>query len=312
MPGNRYASLHSPFLPVTLALFASVLLASCDGATLDAHTERSANQSPLAPNVRMQVSFDQREVTYSNVLPPGLVGDVSPVQTNAQSEGDRQTKGVMESYEVTRETRSYDEEGYLRRTYTYTDGHQGLNMPEAAYVDLKDQMPRRAEPNPVVTFKLEGGTMQYIREDGTVAASASVNPEHFQIDPAALDSLEALQESNASSGERAAQTRQRLQQRGVSLTRMSEHHVSFKTRSIEKGLSRIRRVVDLRTGKPIYLAYLREDGQPERIVLRTYGRYSEVPVMRREVAYEYGNKSGEWTVTSRTETTRTNISVRFN
>lgn len=298
---------------ITLALLALLLAVGCDSGSFipDTPPAESTNE-PLPPNIRLRISYDQRQVTYSSLLPPGLIGDIDRGRANLQVHGDIENRGVMESYEITHETISYDEEGYLTRTYTYTDGWQGLNMPEAVYNDLKDQMPRRAPKNPVVKFKLEGGTMQFIRKDGQIAASASVDPSVYRVDPATLDSLEALRRDTSQTEQRETQMRKRLQRRGLALKTLSAHHVAFETRSKERGLSSIRRVIDLRTGQPVYLVYRKDDGRPARTETRTYGRYSGVPVMTHEMSYEYGDKNGQWTVVSRTETMRNNISVQFN
>lgn len=309
MSSTRHAFSTSSGLLV-LILFASVLLAGCDSNKFDSGSPRSDDQPPLSPNVRMKISFDQAEVTYSNVLPPGVVGDVGGAQSNAQSKSDIQNKGVMESYEATHETWSYDKKGYLTRTYTHTDGWQGLNMPEASFNDLKAQMPRRAPKNPITKFKLEGGTIQFISKNGKVTASASVDPAEFRLAPPTLDSLEALQE-DTQTDQRTDQMRRRLQARGLALNTLSEHHVAFETQSEEKGLSNVRRVIDLRTGQPVYLAYYKENGRLARVKTRTYRRYTGVPVMRHETSYKYGIRDGRWTVVSRTETRRRNISVQF-
>jgi len=286
-----------------------LLLAGCDTPTTAPDTDGSSDQTALAPTVRMKVSYDETEVTFSSVLPPNVVGQVR--KSGIGSKQTLESKGVMESYQSIHETKTYDKEGYLTRTYTHTDGHARLNMPESAYEAFENRMPHRASKNPITRFKLEGGSIQLIRENGDVAAQGSVDPERFRMDPERLDSLEAMQQ-RASAEKRAERTRRRLNQRGLSLQSLSRYHVSFETKSKEKGLSTVRRVVDLRHGQPVYLVYKNEDGERVRVVTRAYGRYSGVPVMRHEVSYQYGPKDGGRAVVARTEVQRTDISVRFN
>ena len=287
----------------------TLLLASCDTTSIaPGGGDASSDQTSLAPNVRMKISYDETDVTFSSVLPPNVVGQVG--KSGIESKQTLESKGVMENYESIHETKTYDEEGYLTRTYTHTDGHARLNMPERAYEAFKNRMPHRASKNPVTTFKLDGGSIQLIRANGDVAAQGSVDPEQFRVDPGRIDSLEALQQ-RASVEKRVEQTRRRLNQRGLSLQSLSRYHVSFETKSKEKGLSTVRRVVDLRHGQPVYLVYKNEDGERVRVVTRAYGRYSGVPVMQREVSYQYGPKDGGRAVVARTEVRRTNISVQF-
>lgn len=285
-----------------------LVLSSCDSASTGPSDDGSSDQSQLAPNVRMKISYDETEASFSNVLPPNIVGQVK--KSGVGSKQSLESKGVLENYESIRETKTYDDEGYLTKTYTHIDGHARLNMPESAFEALKDQMPRRTQENPIVKFNLDGGSIQLIRENGDVAAQGSVDPERFRMDPELLDSLETLQ--NISTEEREERTRDRLNRMGVSLRSLSKHHVAFKTKSDENGLSTIRRVVDLRHGSPVYLVYRNTDGERIRVVTRVYGRYSGVPVMRREVSYQYGPKDDGRAVVGRTEIRRRNISVKFN
>ena len=298
----------SPWIGVAGICFL-LLLAGCDAPTTAPDVDASGDQTTLAPNVRMKISYDETEVTFSSVLPPSVVGQAG--KSGVASKQTFESKGVMESYQSIRETKTYDNEGYLTRTYTHTDGHARLNMPESAYEAFKNHMPHRASENPITRFKLGEGSIQLIRENGDVAAQGSVDPEQFRMDPERLDSLEAMQQ-RTSAEKRAERTRRRLNQRGLSLQSLSRYHVSFETKSKEKGLSTVRRVIDLRHGQPVYLVYKNEDGERVRVVTRAYGRYNGVPVMRHEVNYQYGPKDGGRAVVGRTEVQRTDISVRFN
>ncbi|NBC86482.1 MAG: hypothetical protein GVY25_09855 [Bacteroidetes bacterium] len=257
----------------------------------------------------MKISYDETETTFSTVLPPNVVGQVG--MSGRSSKQKLESKGILENHEAIHETKTYDQDGYLTRTYTHTDGHARLRLPEKDYEEFKDRMPNRATDSPIVKFKLEGSSIRLIRENGEVAAEGSVDPERFRMTPEQLDSLESMQQ-NASAEKRARRTRQRLKGMGVSLRSLSDYHVSFTTESKENGLSSVRRVIDLRTGQPVYIVYKNEDDERSRVITRVYGRYNGVPVMRREVSYQYGPKGGKRAVVSRTELQRSNISVQFN
>lgn len=288
----------------------TILLAGCDTRTPSPEEASSGNPSSLAPNVRLKIAYDETEATFSRVLPPNVVGQVD--KSGIGSRKNLENKGVMENYESVHETKRYDEDGYLTRTYTHTDGHARLNLPEAAYGNLTDRGGHRLPENPITKFSLEGGALQLIRQDGEVAAQGSVDPERFRMDPERLDSLEALQQNVPSVETRTKRTRQRLNRMGVSLRRLGDHHVSFERTLEDTGLSSVRYVVDLRHGQPVHIVHKNEDGDRVRVTTRVYGRYNGVPVMWREVTYHYGSKAGSRTVVARTEVHRENISVQFN
>jgi hypothetical protein len=311
MFSKRFPFSYATLLPAAL-LAGALLVAGCDSSKFDPGAPRPDDRPPLSPDVRMQVSYEQTEITFSNTLPPGLVGNTDESQTNAQT-GEKKAVHMTE-YEATRELRSYDEKGYLTAHYEYIDGNRPhMNMPGDTYNDLKSGMPHNAEDeNPVVRSVLDGGTMKYVRQNGDVDRSVSVDPETFRMDPATLDSLEAMSEDSAGADQRRARVRERLQRRGRSLSRVSANHVAFTVQADDlNGVGRVRKVVDLRHGQPVHLTYELKDGRKSMVETRIYGRYNAVPIMARRVTYDYGDRNGGWGVVSRTETTRRDISVRF-
>jgi hypothetical protein len=207
--------------------------------------------------------------------------------------------------------RSYDDEGYLSASYEYLNGnHPDMNMPAAAYNDLKSEMPYDpTDENPVVRSVLEGGEMRYIRKDGSVARTFSVDPERFRIDPQKIDSLQATETSNLHS--RRKRVRESLEQRPFSFQKIGENRVAFSQRVPDAGgVSQVKKVVDLRVGKPIYLKFKQEDGRTTLVETRRYRLVSGVPVKLKSVSYSYDDRGGEWRVVTRTEIMRRNVSVR--
>jgi len=61
----------------------------------------------------------------------------------------------------------------------------------------------------------------------------------------------------------------------------------------------------------VHLTYKRKNGKTAMVETRFYRRYTGVPILQSRTTYQYGEKNGEWGVTSRSETRRRNISVRF-
>jgi hypothetical protein len=281
----------------------------CDDTSVAPASPGSSSESsdpgaPLPPDVRLRIQYDQTEVTYSNVWPGSIVGN------DAKSR--REGAQLMTEFEKTHEVRSYDDEGYLTASYEYLDGNRpGMNMPADAYSDLKSEMPYDPnDQNPVVRSVLEGNEMRYIREDGSMARTVSVDPERFRIDPQKIDSLKAADTSDVDS--RREMIRESLEQQSSSLQNIDKNRVAF-TQSVsdKRGVSQVKKVVDLRVGKPVYLKYERKDGETSMVETRQYKLVSGVPVKVRSVTYDYDDRKGKWEVVARTETVRKKISVQL-
>lgn len=283
----------------------------CDEITLAPEGESSPSigesepSEPLPPGVRMRMHYDQTEVTYSNVWPGSIVGN----NEKAKEEGAM----LMTEYEKTREVYSYDEEGYLTASYEYLEGHPDMNMPEASYSELRDQMPYNPEDeNPIVRSELKGNAITYFREDGSVERERPIEPESFRVDPARLDSLEEARDDDLSPDRRRENVRRSLEERGLSLQQLDENRVAFEQTLEEvQAVSRVQKVVDLRIGKPIHLRYELKNGNTDLIETRRYKYTSGIPVMVQSVTYDFDDRSGSWGVVARTEVTRQNISVQF-
>jgi hypothetical protein len=311
-------SITSPRRLVALSVLVvglALTVTGCDDTSVaptpseESSSEPTDPGAPLPPDVRLRIEYDQTEVTYSNVWPGSIVGN------DEAEKAKKKGAQLMTEFEKTHEVRSYDNEGYLHRTYEYIGGnHPGMNMPSQPYSDLRKEMPYDPnDENPIVKYELEGSSMKYIRKDGTVAHETVVDPERYRVDPEKLDSLKAAQEDTADTDERRAAVRQSLQRQGHNLTQFDENRVSF-TRELEqdRGASRVKTVVDLRFGKSIYQKFMLKNGQTDMVVTRQYARTSGLPVMRRSVTYNYDDRTGDWKVVTRTELTRNNISVRIN
>lgn len=304
-----------PRWPVVLSVLAvagfALTVAGCDDTSVappapGSSSEPTDSGAPLPPDVRLRIQYDQTEVTYSNVWPGSIVGNDEAKA--AKEEGAK----LMTEFEKTHEVRSYDDEGYLTASYEYLDGnHPGMNMPADAYSDLKSEMPYDPnDQNPVVRSVLEGNEMRYIREDGSMARTVSVDPERFRIDPQKIDSLKAADTSDVDS--RREMIRESLKQQSSSLQNIDKNRVAF-TQSVSdtRGVSQVKKVVDLRVGKPVYLKYERKDGKTAMVETRQYKLVSGVPVKVRSVTYDYDDRKGKWEVVARTETVRKKISVQL-
>ncbi|PEN13821.1 hypothetical protein CRI94_07085 [Longibacter salinarum] len=286
-----------------------IVLSGCDTSGIDASTgpPEGGGATDLGPNVRLQISFDETDATYSSVWPDVIVGNESK---SAKSEG----TVYMTEYEETSQVRSYDREGYLTSSSRFIEGHPGMNMPADLYAELQNDMPYDPEDeNPVVRSEVKNGRLTAYHADGSVARQRSVDPEAFRLSPEAMDSLEARSTVSASVDERREQTLTSLRSRGVSFRQLDDNRVSFtKSVSSSEGAPTVETVVDLRIGEPIYLKYRLKNGNVDMVQTRRYGMYSGMPFPERIVTYKYDDRKGEWGVVSRSETIRSNINVRFN
>lgn len=295
---------------VRVAFVACLLVVvGCDDASMaPSPTDSDATaEEGLSPGVRMRVSFDQTERTYTSVWPGSIVG------SDDAKEGATRGGKLMTEFEKTREVRSYDEDGYLTAEYEFIEGSPSMNMPEAAYEANKKQMPYDpSTENPIVRSELEGSTIRYVREDGSTARTRQIDPESFRIDPSKLDSLKETAEQSTME-ERRKSVLQSLRSRGVSFNRMSDNHVRLRQRvSGDQAVKHVQKVIDLRTGRPVYLKYELKNGRTDLVETREYRFVSGVPMKVYTVTYDYDNRSGEWGVVARTEIMRKNISVQFN
>lgn len=304
-----WATFEKPSLATCLVVCGAVLLLSaCDDATVAPDVSQNESETtpeePLPPNVRLQIQYDQTEVTYSNVWPESIVG-------NDSEKKERGAKRMTE-YEKTREVRSYDDEGYLSASYEYIEGHSDMNMPENAYSDLQSEMPYNPEDeNPVVRVELGENTMRYLREDGSEARSRPIDPEHYRIAPAVLDSLIDSRDDTSGADNRRSNVLASLERRGISFRRLDENRVAYEKKVEEvRGTSKVTKVVDLRIGQPIYLKYELKNGKTDMVETRKYRTVSDFPVLVQSVTYDYDDRKGSWGVVARTEVTRRNVSVR--
>jgi hypothetical protein len=279
--------------------------------TEERSTQPTDGEAPLPPDVRLRIQYDQTEVTYSNVWPGSIVGNNTQ---GKEARSKEQGAKLMTDYEKIHEIRSYDNEGYLHRSYEYLDGsHPGQNMPPEAYSQLKSEMPYDPKDrNPVTRFELAGNSMKFIREDGTVAHQAPVDPERYRVDPSKLDSLRNLRTDTSDTESRRTAIRRSLRQQGLSLTQIDKNRVSFTRKLDGKSIaSEVKKVVDLRIGRPIYLKYLLKNGKTDMVITYNYVRKSGLPVKKRSVTYNFDDRTGDWGVVSRTEILRRDISVQF-
>lgn len=307
-----------PRWPVVLSVLAvagfALTVAGCDDTSVappapGSSSEPTDSGAPLPPDVRLRIQYDQTEVTYSNVWPGSIVGNDEAKA--AKEEGAK----LMTEFEKTHEVRSYDDEGYLTASYKYLDGnHPGMNMPADAYSDLKSEMPYDPnDENPIAGSELNGSTIKYVRADGSEARSRPIDPEKFRIDPAKLDSLSNQQDDTSDVDSRRSAVLGSLQNRGISFRRLDKNRVVYDQKIEDvRGTSSVKKVIDLRFGKPIYMKYKLKNGNTDMVETRRYARKSGLPVLMKSVTYNYDDRTGSWGVVSRTEVTRRNVSVQFN
>lgn len=287
-------------LPVILAVVLGLagILAGCDADTLTS----SADPDPidLAPNVRMQLSFDQVEAVYSSQWPEEIAASKSSDATE-----------YMVDYEATRETVTYDTLGYLNRTYVYTEGSPTMNMPEKDFLALQQDMPGSAiEADPIHRFELKNGTMSFYLRSGKLARSVPINPEDYQVDPGSFAEMKI---DTANVSERRSAFLAQLRQDGISYRELDDARVAY---SIEQkndnSLGEVEETVDLRIGMPVQRVFRHKNGATAGVEHRVYTVVSDVPVMQYSSYEEYGDLDGAWSVVRRTVTERSNISLVLN
>jgi hypothetical protein len=307
----RFQNAGRSFGLVAAALL--LVLTACDDAGTLTDTLTDTADPPAPPigvvgNARYAVSYQQTEHTFSTVWPEDLVAAVG------KSVAESGNVEYLIDYEVTKETVSYDADGYMTSETVHLEGHDGTVMPDADYQAFADEMPYDVEhENPVVRSVLDGNQIVYYRKDGTVDDQVEIDPEDYRISPAEIDSLEAVASDSASVDTRIAASRQRMDAQGVSYQMISERFARMDAAVSDLGeVVRARQVIDLAVGQPVQITYLRQDGSIDMQIDRLFQWASGVPYLSHSVTYQYGEIEGRWNVVSRTETTRENVRVVFN
>ena len=259
-------------------------LAACSGGDASLIVDKDLNDSGdlIAPNVKYQESYKEKELTYSRVWPQGIVEGLSKSNPNTE---------ILADYEHIKKTLGFDDEGNMFYSYEVVDGDLGLNMPEDLFNELKDKMPARSdEDKGIKSFVMKDGMMTYTDFNGQILNETPYDILEFQIDPEKYDSLQASQETTAEA--KISRTIRNLEASGIDF---KIHNAEFAFYSLESDDNHdfsIDKIIDLKTGNEIKSATKLPNGKYESLFL--------------------GEINGDWEVVKRRVTNRSDIKVIIN
>tara|TARA_R110002124_G_scaffold179423_1_gene347093 strand:- start:1815 stop:2696 length:882 start_codon:yes stop_codon:yes gene_type:complete len=279
-------------------------LAACSGGDASLIVDKDLNDSGdlIAPNVKYQESYKEKELTYSRVWPQGIVEGLSKSNPNTE---------ILADYEHIKKTLGFDDEGNMFYSYEVVDGDLGLNMPEDLFNELKDKMPARSdEDKGIKSFVMKDGMMTYTDFNGQILNETPYDILEFQIDPEKYDSLQASQETTAEA--KISRTIRNLEASGIDF---KIHNAEFAFYSLESDDNHdfsIDKIIDLKTGNEIKSATKLPNGKYESITSMSYEEVEGFQVLKNSETLFLGEINGDWEVVKRRVTNRSDIKVIIN
>lgn len=287
-----------------LCITALLLLVGCNdpGSAILVNDDSNNSAELLAPNVKYQESYKEKEITYSRVWPQGTVTGFAKSNPNAE---------LLSDYEFIDKTLGFDDKGNMFYSYEILDGDLGLNMPEDVFNDLKDKMPARSDDDKgIKSFVMKDGMMTYLDFNGQVLNEMSYDMQEYQIDPDSFDSLQSSQKVSVES--RIAQNIKHLENSGIDF-KIHDSEIAFYTLEPEGSIDvSIDKIIDLKTGNEIKSAVRLPNGKYESITSMSYQNVEGFQVLKNSETLFYGEINGDWKVVKRRITNRTDIKVNIN
>lgn len=259
----------------------------------------------LAPNIRYQVSFDEKVTELSRIWPEDIAARFKHKVTSDDE--------LIIDYEARHQKLGFDENGNMLVTYEYFDGNEETNMPASMYEELKHQMPAQADDhNPTKRLTVKDGFMTYFGENGELLRQEKYASDQFKIDPAVLDSMKAAAQQSTSAETKIARNIKALNESDISFNLIGSSLASFSIEVNSEKVSRFEKTIDLKTGEEVRHAVVLPNGNYETITLMNYKMVEGHPVMETSETLNFGMHNGEWLPKGRTILNRENINVIFN
>ena len=295
----------------------SSLLVSCDsgGNLLSGDTNEETQLSEtgfLAPNIKLQISYNQKAMTFKRFWPEDMVGGLS--KSKVLVDGSQE---LLVAYENTHETEAFDNQRYFYSDTRYVEGNDAINMPATMFQELSGEMPDRSSDQIVTNrVKLANGTITFWRVDGSVV-SESVPMDSLRMDTDAFDAMvEELQGPEQSPIQQVQHNLKMMQDSGINFKEVGNNYISY---DLEDNASEgdddigvIKQVMDLKTGEIVISAIMLKDGRYDSITLMDYETQKGLNVMANSETLQFGMLNGEWAVVQRSLINRSNIDVKIN
>jgi hypothetical protein len=307
-------------MTVVLGLgLSTTMLVSCDagGGLISGETAKEQEISTgnlIAPNIVLQVSYNQKAMTFSRFWPEELVTAGNSMQRIAVDGGQE----LLVAYENTQQIEAFDNQRYFYTDTRYLEGNDAINMPEAMFQELSGEMPDRSDDKVAVNrIKLANGTMTSWGIDGSVKTE-SVSMDSLRMDSDAYNNMVDEFETYGylSVEEKIQQNLEHMQETGINFKELGGDYISYELDDDptegEDDIGVIKQVLDLKTGEVVLSAILLKDGRYDSITFMDYETHNGLNVMANSETLQYGMQNGEWSVIQRSLINRTNIDVQLN
>ena len=262
----------------------------------------------LAPNVRVQMSYDQKQMSFTPFWPSDVVASKAK-QVSGNTE-------FMVGYENTHEIVAFDEQGYVYTKSKYLEGNADVHMPQDLYDEVKDNMPAPASDyNPIAGYEVGNGTLTYYAESGEIISQHDMDMERTRLAP---DLLQELIESRSETSvdKKIEKNKEALKKLGLNFREVSNTHILLSQQVEADGASssiaEYQELIDLRIGRPVRTAIKNAEGLYESFTQLSYKVVDGFPVVENTEEVKFGMHDGEWTTLRRTITNRSNIKLRIN
>lgn len=280
-----------------------VFSSGCDLNTgITPGSDRSDNG--ISGDVQITISYDQVTRSYSTLWPEGMVGSVVAKQDGSTH--------LLNHYENIHEQLTIDENGFMQIDVDWLDGHADVTMPPEIYESTRNIRPVFGQGhNPVVRSVMGNGYIRYLDANGRVLHEFAIDTDLFRVDPDILEQL-ADEAAGQDTESKIARSVNMLEQQGVNFSLAGDHMAVF---SINGGddpkVAESVFYMDLALGKVTRSADVGHDGLVRNMEFMNYKLAGGMPVMQHSMTLDYGERNGEWVLTSYSVINRDNIRVEI-
>ena len=272
---------------------------------LDENDENKESFEAIVPNVKLQVSYNEKTMSFSPLWPDDIVASKSKLNSDSE---------FLVGYDNTFETVAFNEEGYMFLESIYIEGDSEMHMPEDLYNEIKHKMPAPgSDHDPIVGHRMGNGVLTYYTKSGAEADQIPIDMERIRIEPELLEQI-LSSESDTSTSSKVARNLEILKNQNVLFKEVGNTHVLLSEQQIDDASSEnleYQELIDLRIGRPIRIAVKNSQGNYESFTQLGYKMFNNYPVVENTEHLQFGFRNGEWTQLRRTVTNRSNITVNI-
>ena len=286
---------------VTVILVLVVLLqVGCEFEKPDRLTQVTDEQSAFVSVFK--VDYEEESATFSFRRPR------TKIYAGSLGKAANENSMYMVDYNNIHKHIEFDEDGYMATSTDYIEGSENGPLLSGIESEL-DQLRPASDPDKkiVTSVELRNGNLIFLDESSEVLRSKQLNQEEFRIDIAVLDSMNFV-ECDTCMGKVNSSIAE-LRENQMSFNMVDNFHAKIESASDSQHLSKITRVVDLRTGLVKKTATYDAEGRPRALRNIRHEIVEGFPVESGSLTYRFGSVNNSWQAISMKVVNRTNISV---